>query len=108
MDNHADPYHTPEVRKKTPPSSNWRQVTSTQFNTYEAAREAYTASDAERKRVRRRAGGYFDFVIYERLPKPKKETLDEQLPEVQSGTDERSKVQQPYDQRTARRSRRKS
>ena len=68
-----------EKPKKVPPVQNWRQATSTRFDTYKAAREAYEASEAERRRVRRRAGGWFDFVVYERLPKPEA-TKEEQVP----------------------------
>jgi hypothetical protein len=49
----------------------WRQAKSVRFDSYEAARGAYDASSAERKRVRARPSGKFDFVVYERLPKKK-------------------------------------
>jgi hypothetical protein len=101
------PYPT-QGPKKTPPASNWKQATSTRFDSYEAAREAYDASDAERKRVRRRPGGHFDFVVYARLVKPKKEKIDEQLPEVQSGSDVGTDLPKPDDKRSTRRKKRKS
>ena len=73
----SDPYYVEEAPQKTAPKQNWKQATSARFNTYEAAKEAYNASEAERKRVRRRAGGYFDFVVYEPLPESKEDPEDE-------------------------------
>lgn len=71
MDNPDTTYPALDAPKKAVPDQNWKAANSTRFDTYEAARAAYDASSEERKRVRARTNGKFDFVVYSRVPKPK-------------------------------------
>ena len=51
----------------------YRQKESTRWDSYEEARAWFAQLPKKtRKRVRRRADGHFDVVVYEAAPEPKK------------------------------------
>ena len=67
-----------EPKVETPsgnPDQKWVQSDSFRFNSYEEASAKFATVEAERKRIRLRAKGKFDVVVFEPLVlKPAKKT----------------------------------
>ena len=57
----------------------WRQKSSNRFEFYDQAKKFFDAlpSSVPKKRIRRRPEGHFDVILYEPLPQPKKEKVEE-------------------------------
>ena len=76
MSEYAEKQEEPKV--ETPsgnPDQKWIQSETFRFNTYEEANAKFATVEADRKRLRARAKGKFDVVVFEPwAPKPAKKS----------------------------------